>query len=103
VCVHCTCTHGGVKGSIDDRCTHSFPFPSLPFPINQNQKHVTPHDHQDAVTTEAMAFIVRHCSGVVCVSMEGEELDRLKLPPMIVNNEVRAMQAGRACLKCNGL
>lgn len=43
----------------------------------------------DAVTTEAMAFIVRYCSGVVCVSLESEELDRLALPPMIANNEVR--------------
>ena len=41
----------------------------------------------DACTTEAMAFIVRYCSGVVCVSLEGEELDRLALPPMIANNE----------------
>jgi len=41
----------------------------------------------DKVTTEAMAFIVRHCSGVVCVSLEGEDLDRLALPPMIAENE----------------
>ena len=50
---------------------------------------------QDAVTTEAMAFIVRYCSGVVCVSLEGAELDRLKLPPMIVDNEVRALSYRR--------
>jgi 3,4-dihydroxy 2-butanone 4-phosphate synthase/GTP cyclohydrolase II len=41
----------------------------------------------DAVTTAQMAFIVRYCSGVVCVSLEGEALDRLALPPMIAQNE----------------
>jgi len=41
----------------------------------------------DAVTTAQMAFIVRYCSGVVCVSLEGEVLDRLALPPMIAQNE----------------
>lgn len=46
------------------------------------------------MTTEAMAFIVRHCSGVVCVSLEGPELDRLKLPPMLVDNEVCAQLGG---------
>lgn len=60
------------------------------------QKTNTPQHQtkQDAVTTEAMAFIVRHCSGVVCVSLEGPELDRLKLPPMIVDNEVRRFVLG---------
>ncbi|GAB5036033.1 bifunctional dihydroxy-2-butanone 4-phosphate synthase gtp cyclohydrolase ii protein [Nannochloropsis oceanica] len=41
----------------------------------------------DAVTTQQMAFIVRYCSGVVCVSLEGKDLDRLALPPMIAQNE----------------
>ncbi|CAM8909719.1 unnamed protein product [Rhodiola kirilowii] len=34
-------------------------------------------------TPEAMAFIVRHGTGIVCVSMEGEDLERLQLPQMI--------------------
>ena len=33
--------------------------------------------------------MVRHTSGVVCVPMEGRELDRLKLPPMTAVNEDR--------------
>ena len=42
-----------------------------------------------ACTTEQMAFIIRHTSGVVCVPMEGEDLDRLHLPPMTNINEDR--------------
>jgi 3,4-dihydroxy 2-butanone 4-phosphate synthase/GTP cyclohydrolase II len=44
-------------------------------------------------TTEAMTFFVRHTSGVVCVPMEGPELDRLKLPPMTPVNEDRKQTA----------
>ncbi|MDQ1604204.1 MAG: 3,4-dihydroxy 2-butanone 4-phosphate synthase / cyclohydrolase [Actinomycetota bacterium] len=40
-------------------------------------------------TTERLAFMIRHTSGVVCVPMEGKELDRLKLPPMTAVNEDR--------------
>ncbi len=40
-------------------------------------------------TPELLAFMVRHTSGVVCVPMEGPELDRLKLPPMTYVNEDR--------------
>jgi 3,4-dihydroxy 2-butanone 4-phosphate synthase/GTP cyclohydrolase II len=38
-------------------------------------------------TTEALAFMIRHTSGVVCVPMTGEALDRLELPPMTARNE----------------
>jgi 3,4-dihydroxy 2-butanone 4-phosphate synthase/GTP cyclohydrolase II len=41
----------------------------------------------DAVTPESMAFIVRHSSGVVCVPMLGEDLDRLEVPMMVVDNQ----------------
>jgi 3,4-dihydroxy 2-butanone 4-phosphate synthase/GTP cyclohydrolase II len=40
-------------------------------------------------TPEQLGFMVRHTSGVVCVPMEGRELDRLKLPPMTAVNEDR--------------
>jgi 3,4-dihydroxy 2-butanone 4-phosphate synthase / GTP cyclohydrolase II len=40
-------------------------------------------------TPELVGFMIRHTSGVVCVPMEGRELDRLKLPPMTVVNEER--------------
>jgi len=41
----------------------------------------------DMCTPEAMAQIVRYSSGVVCVTMEGDRLDALKLPPMVTTNE----------------
>jgi len=40
-------------------------------------------------TPQLLAFTIRHTSGVVCVPMEGRELDRLELPPMTRVNEDR--------------
>jgi 3,4-dihydroxy 2-butanone 4-phosphate synthase/GTP cyclohydrolase II len=40
-------------------------------------------------TPQLLAFTIKHTSGVVCVPMEGRELDRLKLPPMTLVNEER--------------
>lgn len=40
-------------------------------------------------TAELMGFMIRHTSGVVCVPLPGEWLDRLHLPPMTVVNEDR--------------
>jgi 3,4-dihydroxy 2-butanone 4-phosphate synthase / GTP cyclohydrolase II len=40
----------------------------------------------DTITTEAMAFLVRHTSGLVCVAMTGERLDELGLPLMVREN-----------------
>jgi 3,4-dihydroxy 2-butanone 4-phosphate synthase/GTP cyclohydrolase II len=37
----------------------------------------------DRVTEETMAFIVEYTSGVICLGMQGEDLDRLKIPLMI--------------------
>ncbi|GAB2232137.1 hypothetical protein Drorol1_Dr00011159 [Drosera rotundifolia] len=39
------------------------------------------------VTQEAMAFIVRHGTGIVCVGMKEEDLERLQLPLMVYDNE----------------
>jgi 3,4-dihydroxy 2-butanone 4-phosphate synthase/GTP cyclohydrolase II len=47
----------------------------------------------DAMTTEWMAFVVRHTSGVVCVPMPGDALDRLQLPLMTAQNEERMRTA----------
>ena len=33
--------------------------------------------------------MIRHTSGYICVSMTGDDLDRLHLPPMTVVNEDR--------------
>ena len=41
----------------------------------------------DMVTPEKMAEFVRYTSGVLCVAMEANRLDELKLPPMVSNNE----------------
>ncbi|MDQ3710176.1 MAG: 3,4-dihydroxy-2-butanone-4-phosphate synthase, partial [Actinomycetota bacterium] len=42
----------------------------------------------EAVTPEAIAFFVRHTSGVIVMSMTGERLDELELPLMVpVNTE----------------
>ncbi|MCB0915499.1 MAG: bifunctional 3,4-dihydroxy-2-butanone-4-phosphate synthase/GTP cyclohydrolase II [Actinobacteria bacterium] len=38
-------------------------------------------------TQETLAFMIRHTSGVICVPMVGEDLDRLALPPMTAVNE----------------
>ncbi|KAK7318652.1 hypothetical protein RJT34_03357 [Clitoria ternatea] len=47
------------------------------------------------VTPEAIAFIVKHGSGIVCVSMKGEDLERLQLPLMVTqkNNEEKLCTA----------
>ena len=44
----------------------------------------------ERATAESVAFMVKHTSGVVCVPMEGAELDRLELPlmtPLATNTE----------------
>ena len=44
-------------------------------------------------TPAMLAFMIRYTSGVICVPMEGTELDRLKLPPMTAVNEDRKRTA----------
>ncbi|XP_077251200.1 bifunctional riboflavin biosynthesis protein RIBA 1, chloroplastic-like [Tasmannia lanceolata] len=39
------------------------------------------------VTPEAMAFIVKHGTGIVCVSMKEDDLERLQLPLMVTQKE----------------
>ncbi len=41
----------------------------------------------DLATPETIATIVRYSSGVICIGMEGERMDELKLPAMLENNE----------------
>jgi 3,4-dihydroxy 2-butanone 4-phosphate synthase/GTP cyclohydrolase II len=41
------------------------------------------------VTEEAMAFIVRHTGGVVCLALENAIADQLDLPPMVSRNTAR--------------
>jgi 3,4-dihydroxy-2-butanone 4-phosphate synthase len=44
-------------------------------------------------TTALMAFTIRHTSGVICVPMPGEDLDRLQLPLMTAQNKERMRTA----------
>ncbi|MEU4832742.1 bifunctional 3,4-dihydroxy-2-butanone-4-phosphate synthase/GTP cyclohydrolase II [Streptosporangium sp. NPDC023615] len=46
-----------------------------------------------AATPELLAFTVRHSSGVICVPMRGEDLDRLGLPLMVHDNRERLRTA----------
>ena len=39
------------------------------------------------MTTELMAFIIRHSGGIVCAAMDGADLDRLALPAMVAVNQ----------------
>jgi 3,4-dihydroxy 2-butanone 4-phosphate synthase / GTP cyclohydrolase II len=41
----------------------------------------------DAATPEKLAFMINHTSGVVCVPMLGEDLDRLDIPMMVARNQ----------------
>jgi hypothetical protein len=41
----------------------------------------------DAATPDNLAFIINHTSGVVCVPMLGEDLDRLEIPMMVARNQ----------------
>jgi 3,4-dihydroxy 2-butanone 4-phosphate synthase/GTP cyclohydrolase II len=40
----------------------------------------------EKVTPEAVAFMVRHTSGVLCVPLSGERLDELEIPLMVQRN-----------------
>jgi 3,4-dihydroxy 2-butanone 4-phosphate synthase/GTP cyclohydrolase II len=44
-------------------------------------------------TPELLAFMIRHSSGVICVPMLGEDLDRLQLPLMTAQNTERMRTA----------
>jgi 3,4-dihydroxy 2-butanone 4-phosphate synthase/GTP cyclohydrolase II len=40
----------------------------------------------ERITPEAMGFMIRHTSGVICMPLEGDRLDELQLPLMVANN-----------------
>ncbi|TPQ16010.1 bifunctional 3,4-dihydroxy-2-butanone-4-phosphate synthase/GTP cyclohydrolase II [Streptomyces sporangiiformans] len=40
----------------------------------------------EKATPEIIAFMMSECRGLICAPMEGDELDRLKLPQMVDNN-----------------
>ena len=41
------------------------------------------------VTTEKMAFLIRHTGGVVCLPLSNDIADQLELPPMVAQNTSR--------------
>ena len=43
----------------------------------------------ERATPELLGFMIRYSSGVVCVPMQGGDLDRLELPPMYHDNQDR--------------
>jgi 3,4-dihydroxy 2-butanone 4-phosphate synthase/GTP cyclohydrolase II len=53
-------------------------------------------------TPEAMAFIVKHGTGIVCVSMKGEDLERLQIPLMVTqkDNEEKLSTAFTVTVVC---
>ncbi len=40
----------------------------------------------EKITPELVTFMVRHTSGLICVSLPQERLDQLQLPPMVTDN-----------------
>ncbi|HEY8710006.1 MAG TPA: 3,4-dihydroxy-2-butanone-4-phosphate synthase [Burkholderiaceae bacterium] len=43
----------------------------------------------DRITVPMMATLIRECSGIVCLCLTDEQLQRLALPPMVANNGSR--------------
>jgi 3,4-dihydroxy 2-butanone 4-phosphate synthase/GTP cyclohydrolase II len=41
------------------------------------------------VTPEAISFMLRHTSGIICVPITGERLDQLRIPLMVGDNKAR--------------
>lgn len=41
----------------------------------------------ELMTPQVMAFLIRHTGGVVCVAMDADRLDTLRLPQMVTTNE----------------
>ncbi|MCZ9343968.1 3,4-dihydroxy-2-butanone-4-phosphate synthase, partial [Streptomyces sp. TRM76130] len=40
----------------------------------------------EKATEEVVAFMMSECRGLICAPMEGDELDRLRLPQMVEDN-----------------
>lgn len=40
-------------------------------------------------TPEVITFMLRHTSGIICVPLSGEKLDRLRIPLMVGNNQAQ--------------
>ena len=54
----------------------------------------------EKATPEAIGFIVRYTSGVLCAGMESERLEALRLPPMVAQNEDPKQTAYTVSVDC---
>jgi 3,4-dihydroxy 2-butanone 4-phosphate synthase / GTP cyclohydrolase II len=54
----------------------------------------------DAVTALDMAFMVRHTTGIVCIALPGDVLDRLELPLMVQDNQESHRTAFTVSVDC---
>lgn len=43
----------------------------------------------EGITQEQMALMIRHCSGIVCLCLEDEQVKKLELPMMVTDNTSR--------------
>jgi 3,4-dihydroxy 2-butanone 4-phosphate synthase / GTP cyclohydrolase II len=49
---------------------------------------------------QALAFMIRHTTGIICMAMEGERLDELWLPQMVQENTERKQTAFTISVDC---
>jgi 3,4-dihydroxy 2-butanone 4-phosphate synthase/GTP cyclohydrolase II len=47
----------------------------------------------EKATPQALAFMIRHTTGIICMAMPGSRLDELQLPPMVPENTDRKQTA----------
>jgi 3,4-dihydroxy 2-butanone 4-phosphate synthase/GTP cyclohydrolase II len=47
----------------------------------------------EKATPQALAFMIRYTTGIICMAMEGQRLDELNLPQMVINNTDRKQTA----------
>jgi 3,4-dihydroxy 2-butanone 4-phosphate synthase len=43
----------------------------------------------ERLSEATMALLIRECSGIVCLCLQGAQIERLALPPMVVQNDSR--------------
>ena len=51
-------------------------------------------------TPEAIAFMIRHTTGIICMSMKGDRLDELRLPQMVTENTDKKKTAFTVSVDC---
>ena len=54
----------------------------------------------EKASPETLAFMIRHTTGIICLSMKGERLDQLHLPQMVSENTDRKKTAFTVSVDC---